>query len=148
MAVTVERDTPLVHMTRRAPLDLALAEAARAAGARVAARCALERAELAPDHVRLETARGPLRARLVIAADGATGSTARAAGWTEPLASVPALDAEVDGAGRGCSRALPTALDSISARLPGGYGWIFPKADHLSVGVGVFTRSGGAAPAP
>src|SRR4030095_2589686 len=24
---------------------------------------------------------------------------------------------------------------------PGGYGWIFPKADHLSVGVGVFTRT-------
>jgi geranylgeranyl reductase family protein len=140
VAVTVERETPLVHMTRRAPLDLALTEAARAAGARVTARCAVERAELAVDHVRLETARGLLRARLVIAADGATGSTARAAGWTEPLASVPALDAEVTAPAGVLARFADRARFDLGTP-PGGYAWIFPKADHLSVGVGVFTRS-------
>src|SRR5215471_9024574 len=42
VSVTVERETPLVHMTRRAPLDLALAEAARDGGAVLEAPCALE----------------------------------------------------------------------------------------------------------
>ena len=139
VAVIVERETPLVHMAMRAPLDLALAEAARAAGAALCAPCALGRVGLAPDHVQLETSRGLFRARFLVAADGATGPTARMAGWTEPLASVPALDAEVE--------VLPSVLARFADRArfdlgtpAGGYGWIFPKADHLSVGVGVFTR--------
>jgi geranylgeranyl reductase family protein len=141
VAVTVARDTPLVHMARRAPLDQALAEAARAAGAALRAPCALERVRLAPDHVELETGGGALRARFLVAADGATGPTARAAGWSEPLDSVPALDAEV--------QVRPGLLAELADRArfdlgvpPGGYGWVFPKADHLSVGVGVFARGG------
>jgi geranylgeranyl reductase family protein len=140
LAVTVERDTPLVHMARRAPLDLALAEAALAAGAVLRAPCALERVGLTPQHVELDTGRGPLRARFLIAADGATGPTARAAGWTEPPVSVPALDAEVDGPPRLLARFTDRARFDLGVP-PGGYGWIFPKADHLSVGVGVFTRT-------
>jgi geranylgeranyl reductase family protein len=140
LAVTVERDTALVHMARRGPLDLALAEAALAAGAVLRAPCALERVGLTPQHVELDTGRGPLRARFLIAADGATGPTARAAGWTEPPASVPALDAEVDGPPRLLARFTDRARFDLGVP-PGGYGWIFPKADHLSVGVGVFTRT-------
>jgi flavin-dependent dehydrogenase len=140
LAVTVERDTALVHMARRAPLDLALAEAALAAGATLRAPCALERVGLTPQHVELDTGRGPLRARFLIAADGATGPTARAAGWTEPPVSVPALDAEVDGPPRLLARFTDRARFDLGVP-PGGYGWIFPKADHLSVGVGVFTRT-------
>jgi geranylgeranyl reductase family protein len=139
VAVTVERETPLVHMTRRAPLDHALAEAARAAGAALRAPCALDRVALARDHLELETSRGRLRARFLVAADGATGVAARAAGWTEPLASVPALEAEV--------QVRPGLLAAFSDRArfdlgvpAGGYGWVFPKADHLSVGVGAFAR--------
>ena len=139
VAVTVERETPLVHMAMRAPLDLALAEAARAAGAVLHAPCALERVGLAPDHVQLETSRGPFRARFLVAADGATGPTARAAGWTEPLASVPALDAEVEVPPSVLARFADRARFDLGTPA-GGYGWIFPKADHLSVGVGVFTR--------
>ncbi len=141
VSVTIERETPLVHMTRRAPLDLALAEAARAAGATLRAPCALDRVRLTPDHAELETSRGPLRARFLVAADGATGSTARMAGWTEPLASVPALEAEI--AVRPRLLAALTDRARFDLGVPaGGYGWVFPKADHLSVGVGVFTRGG------
>jgi geranylgeranyl reductase family protein len=140
LAVTVERDTALVHMARRGPLDLALAEAALAAGAVLRAPCALERVGLTPQHVELDTGRGPLRARFLIAADGATGPTARAAGWTELPVSVPALDAEVDGPPRLLARFTDRARFDLGVP-PGGYGWIFPKADHLSVGVGVFTRT-------
>jgi flavin-dependent dehydrogenase len=141
MTVTVERETPLVHMTMRAPLDQALVDAARAAGAMLRAPCALERVELATDHVDLETSRGPLRARFLLAADGATGPTARAAGWTEPLASVPALEAEVEAPPRLLGRFADRARFDLGVPA-GGYGWVFPKAGHLSVGVGVFTRGG------
>jgi geranylgeranyl reductase family protein len=139
MAVTVERPMPLVHMALRAPLDLAVAEAARDAGARLLAPRAVERVRLELDHVDVETAGGLLRARFLVAADGATGPTARAAGWTEPLDSVPALDAEVE--------VPPGVMAGFADRATfdlgvpaGGYGWVFPKGDHLSVGVGVFAR--------
>ena len=139
IAVTVERETPLVHMAMRAPLDLAMAEAARDAGAALQAPCTLERVALTTDHVALETSRGPLRARFLVAADGATGPTARAAGWTEPLHSVPALEAEVEVPPRLLGRFADRARFDLGVPA-GGYGWIFPKADHLSVGVGVFAR--------
>ncbi|HEY7142423.1 MAG TPA: NAD(P)/FAD-dependent oxidoreductase [Methylomirabilota bacterium] len=141
VAVTVERAAPLVHMAMRAPLDLALAEAARAAGAALRAPCTLARVELTPDHLQLETSGGPLRARFLIAADGATGPTARAAGWTEPLGTVPALEAEVEVPPRVLERYADRARFDLGTPA-GGYGWIFPKADHLSVGVGVFTEGG------
>ena len=141
VTVTIERETPLVHMTLRAPLDLALAEAARASGAALEVPCTLERVGLTPDHVQLETSRGPIRARFLIAADGATGPTARAAGWIEPLASVPALEAEVEIPPSILARFADRARFDLGTPA-GGYGWVFPKADHLSVGVGVFTRGG------
>jgi geranylgeranyl reductase family protein len=140
LAVTVERETPLVHMAMRAPLDLVLAEAAGAAGAALRTPCAIERVGLAADHVAVETNRGSLRARFLVAADGATGPTARAAGWTLPLASVPALEAEVEVPSRVLDRYTDRARFDLGVPA-GGYGWVFPKAAHLSVGVGVFTRS-------
>jgi geranylgeranyl reductase family protein len=137
VTVTVERETPLVHMAMRAPLDLAVAEAARAAGAALWAPCALEGVGLAADHVALETSRGPLRARGLVAADGATGPTARAAGWAAPLCTVPALEAEVEVPSHVLARFTDGARFDLGVP-PGGYGWVFPKAAHLSVGVGVF----------
>jgi geranylgeranyl reductase family protein len=139
VSVTIERETPLVHMAMRAPLDLALAEAARAAGAVLWAPCALEGVGPGADHVTLETSRGSLRARFLVAADGATGPTARAAGWTAPLTTVPALEAEVEVSARVLARFTDGARFDLGVPA-GGYGWVFPKAAHLSVGVGVFVR--------
>jgi geranylgeranyl reductase family protein len=139
VTVIVRRDGPLVDMTMRGPLDLTLAEAARAAGATLRAGVMVRGLTRAPDHVTLETSAGPLRARFVIGADGANGVTARAAGWTAALETAPALEAEV--------AASPDVLDRFADRarfdlgVPrGGYGWVFPKAGHLSVGVGAFAR--------
>jgi geranylgeranyl reductase family protein len=137
VSVTVERQVPLVHMARRAPLDCALAEAAREAGAALRTGVALRGLASAADHVALDTSGGAFRARAVLGADGANGVTARAAGWTAPLETVPALEAEL--------AVPPRVLDRFADRArfdlgvpPGGYGWVFPKAAHLSVGVGAF----------
>ena len=58
-----------------------------------------------------------VRARFLVAADGATGPTARAAGWTEPLSTVPALEAEVE-VPPASSPASPTAPGSTSVPRP------------------------------
>jgi geranylgeranyl reductase family protein len=139
--VTVLREAPLVHMAMRAPLDLALAEAARAAGAVLGASQAVLGVGLRADHVLVETSRGPLRARFMVAADGATGPTARAAGWRAPLPTVPALEAEVEVPPAVLARYADGARFDLGVPA-GGYGWVFPKARHLSVGVGVFAPGG------
>jgi flavin-dependent dehydrogenase len=63
----------------------------------------------------------------------------RAAGWPPNRSAIPALECEV--------RVSPDDFDrfSTSARfdfgaIPHGYAWVFPKADHLSVGVLSLTR--------
>src|SRR5262249_20668375 len=49
------------------------------------------------------------------------------------------LDAEVEAPPPVLARFADRARFDLGTP-PGGYGWIFPKAEHLSVGVGIFTR--------
>lgn len=131
----VRREEVVVSMTMRAELDQALAEAARKAGAEQLFGREVRALRRPSEHVELDTSAGTVRASFVIAADGATGRCAKLAGWTEPLATIPALEAEV--------RVDPAALDAHSHAclfdfggvVEGGYGWVFGKSDHLSCGV-------------
>ena len=109
-----------------------------------------------PDHIELDVAtpRGleTLRAPILIGADGSNGQTRRLAhqdthgeapaqddGFaleaTVPYADLPAT---LPGA------AAPHDLVFDFAPLPGGYGWLFPKAAHINIGVGAFAPSDGA----
>jgi flavin-dependent dehydrogenase len=78
-----------------------------------------------------------LRARMLVGADGANGIVRRAAGFSPNTALGTAIEIELE--------TPPSSLDEWRATMhadfgaiAGGYGWIFPKSDHLSVGVGVF----------
>jgi geranylgeranyl reductase family protein len=131
----VRRDATVVGMTMRSELDHALADAACRAGAEGLFGREVRALRRANDHVELGTNAGTVRAGIVIAADGATGRCAKLAGWTEALATIPALEAEV--------RVDPAALDALGCAaifdfggvVEGGYGWVFGKRDHLSCGV-------------
>lgn len=139
LVLRVERAAPIVHMVSRSTLDAALVRAACAAGARLETERELVALRRTSDGVELDTTRGPLRARIVIAADGVLGKTAALAGWTDALESIPALEAEVPVSKELHARHAGTARFDLDA-LPHGYGWIFPKRAHLSCGVGVFRR--------
>jgi geranylgeranyl reductase family protein len=89
-----------------------------------------------------------LRATVLIGADGSNGQTRRLAhgsGTSEPAWYTRgfALEALVPYA------SLPTYLPGGDAPhdlvfdfspLPGGYGWMFPKGDHINIGVGAFAE--------
>jgi geranylgeranyl reductase family protein len=133
------RESPVVCTAMRATLDARMAEAAVKAGATLVTETPVTGLE-AGDTVRLSTPAGTVRARTVIAADGAGGPTARLAGWTEPPPLIPAVEHEV--------RVAPETLAAWSDAcrfdfgvVPSGYAWVFPKGDHLSVGV-LTTRPG------
>jgi geranylgeranyl reductase family protein len=109
-----------------------------------------------PDFIELDvvTPRGPetLRAPILIGADGSNGQTRR---LVEQHGEAPSHD---DGFALEATvpyTALPATLPNGAAPhdlvfdfapLPGGYGWLFPKADHINIGVGAFapTKNPGA----
>src|SRR5579859_6844552 len=73
-------------------------------------------------------------ARALIVADGVNGRTARLAGLAGPRRVVVGLEANVTPSGGVPARWLD-ALGIDAGSSPGGYGWIFPKGDHINFGV-------------
>lgn len=123
---------PVVHTVQRAALDERLAQAAQVAGARLE-RATVQALKPGPGPVQLETSSGVLRAWAVVAADGADGCGARLLG-PAGVKRWPALQSRV--------YAGPAIMDRWAGRLgcdfgcpAGGIGWVFPRRDHLAVGV-------------
>ena len=130
----VEREEPVVAMAMRAPLDAALTDEARAAGAEVREEQPLTGLERCVEGWRLATPRGPLVARVVLAADGALSPTARLAGWRPHARPVPALEVELEVETERFERFAAEARFDFDA-IRAGYAWAFPKRAHLSVGI-------------
>jgi geranylgeranyl reductase family protein len=129
----VGRRGAFVLMTQRRRLDQHLAEQAAAAGAdfRDGAKVtAVEEGAVTVDGRRIA-------ADVVVGADGANGVSARGLGLGGGFVQGVALEgnAPFDERFRGL------AVVEL-ATLPGGYGWIFPKGDHVNVGVGGWASEG------
>jgi geranylgeranyl reductase family protein len=100
-----------------------------------------------PEHIELDVAtpRGleTLRAPILIGADGSNGQTRHLVEQDGEVLSHDgfALEATVPYADLPATLpngAHPHDLVFDFAPLPGGYGWLFPKADHINIGVGAF----------
>lgn len=128
------RQEPVVSMTMRARFDWILVDSARLAGARIVYPCEVLGISWCTDGARLDTSAGSLYARFVIAADGAAGRLARFAGFRDKRVMAPALEWEVVVPPEILGRFSRTARFDIGA-VSNGYGWVFPKRKHLSVGV-------------
>lgn len=132
-------------MVQRPRFDLALVEAAAAAGVRVLEGCSFVGLERHADglSVHLRGAGGsrpqPLRTRHLIGADGAAGGVAAAAGLRPSPRIALALELEVPHGWDGNDPLLrPDLLHLDYGVLRRGYAWVFPKADHLNIGAGLF----------
>ena len=133
---------PLVAMTQRTRLDAHLAAAAADAGAefRDATRVdSIEPGE-SGDFV-LTCSQERIRASVLVAADGANGKTANHAGLAGKRTLGVALEGNVPLTEVDAARYRGRAVLEL-ATVPGGYGWVFPKADHLNLGVGGWESSG------
>jgi geranylgeranyl reductase family protein len=118
---------PLAYMTQRRRLDHFLLRKAAEAGAEVREGVRVEEAREGGLTVDGEE----VAARLVIGADGCNGSSAKALGLAEEISHGVALEANYPYE----ARFARTMLLEIAV-IRGGYGWIFPKGDHVNVGVG------------
>jgi geranylgeranyl reductase family protein len=135
----IERESEhvLCLMTQRRRLDAFMVEQAVEAG--VTFRDGV-RAEVESD-TRLSVDGERFEVGAVIGADGANGMTARTLGLGGAIVNGVALEGNLPyeelppGSWRG-------SLLLELATVPGGYGWIFPRGDHVNVGVGGWGEEG------
>lgn len=121
----------------RVALDRQLAGSARAAGAELITGARVGRLEYADDGIILYASGTTVKARLVIAADGARSYFARRLGL-RPREIVPMAAAEIElGPG---SRAREDVIELFLGQdfAPGWFGWLFPAGrGRARIGVGV-----------
>jgi geranylgeranyl reductase family protein len=124
---------PFVLMTQRRRLDHYLAEQAAAAGAEF--RDGVKASDVGEGGLRVDGTE--VEATIVVGADGANGTAARALGLGGPITHGVAFEgnAPFDEQYRNL------AVIELGT-IPGGYGWVFPKGDHVNVGVGGWESEG------
>lgn len=127
-------DRPAGCTVLRREFDLFLLDRARSAGARFFAETKFFGAAVSSRFVELQTSRGAFCCRLLIGADG-IASTVRSNFFGRHLVRyVPALEALIPRGPEHEARFERQVLFDFGA-MQRGYGWIFPKRDHLNVGV-------------
>jgi geranylgeranyl reductase family protein len=127
-------EEPLILMTQRRRLDAYLAEQAAAAGADFRDGVRATALEADDQGVTVRFDGSAASAPVAIGADGVNGLTVRTLGLVGRREHGVALEGNVshvhareDYRGR--------AVVELGA-VPGGYAWVFPKGDHVNVGVG------------
>lgn len=132
----VETETEVrepLWMVRREIFDAFLVRQAQEQGAVLKAGCAALELRFEDSAWTVDTPEGPLRARYLVAADGAKGNAAKALGLkARRFRLAGALEAECATPG---PADLPLCMDFGTVRQ--GYLWNFPKADGQSLGIGV-----------
>jgi len=132
-----ERAEPIVSMVRRDAFDAWLCGLALDAGADCWQGFEVREVEFAADHVCLRDGAEGVRARLVVAADGAAGRTARLSGWRALARPAAAVEAEIQVSDAQYARFAGVARFDFDVPVRG-YGWVFPRDGCLNVGLGVF----------
>jgi geranylgeranyl reductase family protein len=142
--VVLTSSQPAVVLVRRLDFDAMLARLAQEAGADVIEGACASQVRADGDGIRVTTRDGRLfEARYLVAADGVNGVVTRRlgmhAGWNE--ASI-ALDMMEETPNRQLRTLSPDTLwVSYGAGGTDGYGYIFPKRDHINVGIGCLLGS-------
>jgi geranylgeranyl reductase family protein len=130
-------EEPLVLMTQRRRLDAFLTEQAAAAGAVFRDGVTVEGLTVGPDGASLRVGGMAVHGRVLVGADGVNGRIARDAGLGGGILYGIALE------GNGPLREGQTGRATIELGVvPGGYGWVFPKAGHANYGVGGWAAEG------
>jgi len=118
----------------RGRFDHFLIQQAVNAGAQLVEGVNVESVEMRTDRVVVHTGREEYAGRLLAGADGVNSIVARSLGLLSQRRVGVAVEAEVAVPKQGMNAQGAYATFDFGA-LPHGYGWIFPKQDHLSVGV-------------
>ena len=131
-------------MTRRENLDHWLARRAEDRGAVVQDGEAVKDVLFNGDCVEAVTSKNQYRSRMIIGSDGVNSTVARRSGirkrWGDDIGMC--LEAEVKLGETGVGECVSDRLVEFYFIGDWGYGWVFPKRDRISIGIGeLITRA-------
>lgn len=138
---TFKPSSPMIYMVMRDEFDMLLLQAALDAGAQFRPGTKLLKLESEKNGFRVHTDAGDFHGRYLVGADGVNSIVAQQLNLMTRKEKTLALEYEVIVNEATLARYHGTvAIDY--GYLNGGYAWVFPKRDHLSVGLGLGTRDG------
>jgi geranylgeranyl reductase family protein len=132
---TKRNKEPLLYTVMRSKFDHFLVQKAQEAGATVSDGVRANCIQMTGSAAEVITSVGHFTAKVVVGADGAKGMVAKNVGLTADVEHGLAIEQEVYVAQNKLSNWDSLVWLDIG-HIPGGYGWVFPKKDQLSVGVG------------
>ena len=143
-SVSIETAEPTVILVRRIEFDHLLMTMAREAGAEMAEGANITRVSEQAAGVRLEARDGRVfEAPIVVAADGVYSTVARRLGfnpgWPRDSVAIDMMEETPSSRLRAVDDG--TLWVSFAPGSGHGYGYIFPKRDHVNVGVGYIVSS-------
>jgi geranylgeranyl reductase family protein len=130
-----QHSQPLIYTVMRDVFDYFLVEKAQQVGAVLMDGQKVTQVQVSADWVEVSTADNIFRSRLVVGADGAYSVVARELGMGRSIEHVAGIEAEIVVPEEELAKWESRVHIDLGC-IPGGYAWVFPKRDHLSVGVG------------
>lgn len=132
---------PVAYLTQRSRLDAFLLQKAVDAGATFVSHAQVKDIRRTTNGVEVLAGTVWYEGRSLVAADGANGVAARLAGIQTRLSLAVALEGNITPK-EGVPQRWDTAMGFDLGDVPGGYGWLFPKGDHVNIGVGGWRSAG------
>ena len=129
-----DSDQAFIYTIRRDKFDYALARKAEDAGAVILQGQPVLHVDNTSRFVEITTPENSFRSQFLVGADGARSIVARSAGFTNDAVYITGLNAEISVINKEYARWKGRIFMDIG-HIPAGYAWVFPKSDHVSVGI-------------
>lgn len=125
---------PILYTVIREKFDYALVNRAEKAGANILQGVEALGIQFDNPGVEILTAAGSFSSQLIVGADGASSIVIKALGIKRKVNSIVGIESEILVADKELAKWKSRILIGLGY-ISGGYGWVFPKADHLSIGL-------------
>jgi len=126
---------PVIRMVMRDRFDFFLVQKAAAAGAEIKDEVIFKSISGSAGKITVDTSAGSFRTRVIAGADGVYSKTAKALGLKVNCKKMTALEGEVFFSDQSTVKKYKNSVCFDFGVIPKGYGWIFPKRNHLSTGI-------------
>jgi geranylgeranyl reductase family protein len=130
-----QHSQPLIYTVMRDVFDHFLVQRAQQLGAVLMDGHKVTQIQVSADWVEISTTDNIFRSRLVVGADGAYSVVARELGMGRNIQYLVGIESEIVVAEEELAKWKSRVQIDLGC-IPGGYAWVFPKRNHLSVGAG------------
>jgi geranylgeranyl reductase family protein len=129
---------PLIHTVMRDAFDYLLVKKALERGVELSDSQKVTQIQMNADWVDVSTPDNTFRSRFLVGADGAYSVVARNLDMRKNIEYLMAIESEIAVPDEELAKWRSQVRADLGC-IPGGYAWVFPKRDHLSIGVGCLT---------